>query len=142
MPSSNYSKIHPKSLEKLRALPSDPAVQQQLGLPQQPGESDEMWRARKRQAAHFITQGKVHASFWLGLIHFDTGRYDQAIQWLRKRTLDAYPNGQWTDSAHYNLARAYEALGQKEKARELYLLDDSPQAHGSLIRARRLSQAD
>lgn len=123
----------------LSALPSDPDVQQQLGVPQQPGESDEMWLQRKKQATYFYTLGKIHASYWLALIHFDTGRYEQAIQWLEKRTLAAYPNGQWTGSARYNLARSYEASGQIERARELYLLDESPQAHGNLLRARRLA---
>ncbi|MCA9241794.1 MAG: hypothetical protein KDA37_16405, partial [Planctomycetales bacterium] len=38
----------------------------------------------------------------------------------------------------YNLARAYESLGDNQRAAELLLADDSPQRHGNRLRAARL----
>ena len=81
---------------------------------------------------------KQNASYWLGLLSYDDGRYDTALDWLARRTLEDYPDGPWTNGARYNLARAYEALGRFEDAIELLKQDDSPGRHGSLLRARQL----
>ncbi|GAG96848.1 unnamed protein product, partial [marine sediment metagenome] len=45
------------------------------------------------------------------------------------------------DGARYNLARAYEVAGQLDKARAIYLADQSPQSHGNRLRARWLERA-
>jgi hypothetical protein len=58
--------------------------------------------------------------------------------WSISRTLDESPNSPWTDGARYNLARALEGKGLFAEARENYLLDESPQRHGNLLRARYL----
>ena len=58
----------------------------------------------------------------------------------RNARLDASPDGPWTNGARYNLARCYEQMGQLDKAQQLYLIDESPQRHGNLIRARRLEK--
>ena len=84
---------------------------------------------------------KADASFWLGLLSYDTGKYEVAAEWLGKRTLDATPNGPWTAGARYNLARTHEALGDVKRAIELLEMDDSPQRHGNLLRARQLSES-
>lgn len=81
---------------------------------------------------------KQAASLWLGIICYEEGDYPVAIDYFSKRTLEAAPDGPWTAGAQYNLARAYEASGQLDKAIELYEDDDSPQRHGNLLRARRL----
>jgi tetratricopeptide (TPR) repeat protein len=81
---------------------------------------------------------KQNASFWLGIIAYDEGHYDVAIDYFLKRTIEAYPDGPWTAAAQYNLARCYEKIAQPEKAIKLYEDDDSPQRHGNLLRARRL----
>jgi hypothetical protein len=52
--------------------------------------------------------------------------------------LESDPEGPWKNGARYNLARCYEAMGRIEDARQLYLIDDSPQRHGCLLRARQL----
>ena len=85
-------------------------------------------------------RSKLYASYWLGLIHYETGKHDVAADWLRDRTLGSYPKDRWTPGARYNLARAYESLGEKDKARDLYYDDDSPQKYGSLLRARLLKK--
>jgi hypothetical protein len=64
--------------------------------------------------------------------------YEVAVNWLKVRTLDSDPDGPWKNGARYNLARCYEAMGQVAEARQMYLIDDSPQRHGCLLRARQL----
>lgn len=81
---------------------------------------------------------KQDASFWLGLVAFERGRYPAAIEHLKKRTLEASPNGPWTAGANYNLARSYEALQRLPEAIALYEADQSPQRHGNLLRAKKL----
>lgn len=78
------------------------------------------------------------ASYWLGVVAFERERYAAAVEHLRKRTLEASPDGPWTAGARYNLARCYEQLGRVPEAIELYEADQSPQRHGNLLRARRL----
>ncbi|RIK79716.1 MAG: hypothetical protein DCC67_10125 [Planctomycetota bacterium] len=87
--------------------------------------------------------GKAAASYWLGLLSYDRGKYDIAASWLGDRTLDRASQGRWAHGARYNLARAYEALGNFEEAVKLLRSDpaDAPQRHGNLVRARRLEQA-
>ncbi len=88
---------------------------------------------------------KELASFWLGLIAFEQGEYGVAINYLEKRVLDAFPKGEFAESATYNLARAYEQQGhiqndtaQLEKARTLLRKQKSAaQAIGNRIRAAR-----
>jgi tetratricopeptide (TPR) repeat protein len=117
-------------------------VRETLGLVQQQGERDVMWRARLASSKMMMAQAKQHATYWLGLAQYDTGKYESAVEWLERRTLKDDPDGPWKHSATYNLARAYEALGQAERARELYLADiESPQRHGNLVRARAIEQS-
>jgi len=81
---------------------------------------------------------KGDASYWLGLLSFDLGKYKVANDWFAMRTLAATPDGPWTAGARYNLARTHEALGDLPAAIELLEASDSPQRHGNLIRARTL----
>jgi len=74
----------------------------------------------------------------LGLIAFEEKNYPVAIDYFSRRTLEATPDGPWTDGAHYNLGRTYEANGQLAEAIDLYQSDRSPQKHGNRLRARRL----
>ena len=87
-----------------------------------------------------MRHAKQHASFWLGLICFDEHDYPVAIDYFRKRTLEATPDGPWTPAARYNLARTYEAMGDLPQAIALYEADDSPQSHGNHLRARQLRE--
>lgn len=84
---------------------------------------------------------KADASYWLGLLSYDTGKYEIATEWLQNRTLDALPNGPWTSGARYNLARTREAMGDLPAAIALLEADDSPQRAGNLLRAKRLRES-
>ena len=85
-------------------------------------------------------RAKGDASYWLGLLCYDLGKYEVAVHWLGQRTLEASPDGPWTPGARYNLARVYEALGKLPKAVQLLTADTSPQRHGNHLRARQLKQ--
>jgi tetratricopeptide (TPR) repeat protein len=81
---------------------------------------------------------KQDASYWLGTIALEQQNYPVAVDYFSRRTLELHPDGPWTDGAHYNLARTYEASGQPERAIDIYQSDSSPQKHGNRLRARRL----
>ena len=88
---------------------------------------------------------KEYASYWLGILAYEEGRPDVAVDYFQKRTLEAYPDGVFTVGAKYNLARSLEALGRDSEdssltaeAISLYDEDASPQSHGNRLRAERL----
>jgi tetratricopeptide (TPR) repeat protein len=87
------------------------------------------------------TTAKADASYWLGLLSFDLGKYQVADDWFRTRTLAAFPNGPWTAGAQYNLARTLIELGKPDEAIAILEADQSPQRHGNLILARTLKPA-
>ena len=69
------------------------------------------------------------------------GRPDVAVDYFRKRTLEAYPEGLWQQGARYNLARSLEWMGRESldadaraEAIALYESSDSPQSHGDRLR--------
>ena len=83
-----------------------------------------------------LKRRKQAASYWLGLIAMERGRYETAIQHFERRTLKDWPDSPWTAGARFNLARSLEALGQLERAAKIYAADTSPQWHGNHLRAR------
>lgn len=84
---------------------------------------------------------KHHATYWLGLTYHEAGNESAAIEWLAKRTMEAFPPSPWIPGARYNLARVYEDLGQWDAARKWLESDkDSPQRLGNLLRARQIAK--
>jgi tetratricopeptide (TPR) repeat protein len=122
----------------INQIESSPEVQAGLGLVRT-RENDQEWKRRLEMAKGMVINIKQTASYWLGIIHYETGRYETAVDWLKQRTLDVADNP-WKPGARYNLARVYEALGDPELARKTLLLDDSPQRHGDLLLARYLRE--
>ncbi len=120
-------------------ISTSPEIQQELGIVRG-RENDQQWAVHLQSSEMMVIRTKQNASLWLGLIHYDTGRYEDARDWFQIRCLEAYDDGPWTAAARYNLARTHEKLGELETARQLYLLDESPQKHGNLLRARMLRQ--
>jgi len=90
-----------------------------------------------------IMQGKLAASYWLGLIQYDVGEFDAAYDYFSVRTLQIGSMVFWTPGAHYNIARTLEALGHRQEAIEKYesieLLRRNP---GNLLRAHWLKELD
>lgn len=85
-----------------------------------------------------LTISKMHASYFMGLAQFDRGAFPVAVEWFQNLTLKATPDGPWTMSAKYNLARSLEAQKKYREARDIYLANQGPQKEGDLLRARRL----
>jgi hypothetical protein len=83
---------------------------------------------------------KVAASYWVGLLLFDQGKYNLAEGWLGDPRLAAEDRGCWANGTRYNLARTYEAEGKNAEAIQLYEADDSPQRDGNRLRARWLKE--
>jgi hypothetical protein len=118
-----------KADQWIDALQTSEEARRQIGLPPLPPELN----PQQRQMALAIQQSqlrlnKQHAGYWLGLAQYDLGRYETAVNWLKDRTLEAWPDGVWTGGARYNLGRTYEALGRIEDARRLYFQSRSPSA--------------
>ncbi|MBI1900985.1 MAG: hypothetical protein HYS13_07725 [Planctomycetia bacterium] len=103
------------------------------------------------------TRGRT-AVYWLGLVAFERGSYDDAIMYFKDMVPEADKEGVWARGTKYNLARSCEAAGladlpvatdakRQQKAREklqaaidLYEADTSPQRHGNLLRAKWLRE--
>jgi hypothetical protein len=87
------------------------------------------------------TNAKQCATYLLGLLSYDDGKYDVAADWFRRPELNE-TEAATADGARYNLARSLEAQGKLEEAIPLLENDTSPQVAGNKIRARNLkSQA-
>jgi hypothetical protein len=80
---------------------------------------------------------KLNATYWVGLLSFDEGRFDVAAHWLARPELTA-PASPRASGARYNLARTFEAQEKLKEAIELLEQDATPQAHGNRLRARTL----
>jgi hypothetical protein len=80
---------------------------------------------------------KLDATYWIGLMSYDDGKFDVAADWLGRPELTA-DDSLWASGARYNLARAQEARSNFADAAKLLEEDKSPQQHGNRIRARRL----
>ncbi len=115
-------------------------------LPNDQASRDLIVHAAKQQ----MSKAKEYASYWLGLIAFEEGQYEVAIDFFKTRTLETYPDGLWKTGATYNLARTYEQLGDTlpspellRQARQTYLLDQtSPYGPGNRLRATRIELAE
>jgi tetratricopeptide (TPR) repeat protein len=85
-------------------------------------------------------QMRDSAVYWLGMIWFDRGGYEMAVEFLGQMTLQSGPENIWTNNARFNLARCYEELGKLPEAIALYEADRSPQRYGNRLRAERLKR--
>ena len=128
------SRVPKRQLEELF---SSKKVQSAFGI-KKADESDMVFQNRMAYTQAMMSQTKLNSTYWLGLAHFDSGRWEAALPWFKARTLEATPDSPWIDAATYNLARCYEALGQVSDARDIYLRDDSVQQLGNILRARQL----
>ncbi|HEY5312352.1 MAG TPA: hypothetical protein VIK18_07520 [Pirellulales bacterium] len=91
-----------------------------------------------QQLVALARRAKQDAGYWLGLLAFERGLYETAVDYFRNRTLQPHPDGPWTEGAHYNLARAYEALGNWADATTQFDATRSAQRAGNRVRAGRL----
>ncbi|MFN3189330.1 MAG: tetratricopeptide repeat protein [Aureliella sp.] len=126
--------------ESLRQLTYNPAVQQELGIPRQPGEEKEQHDRKVQQAQIVFRKAKVDAAFLMAQLHFDRGNYDAAENWFSKRVIDNQNPlaAKWNAIARYSLARIYQEQGEIDKAAEQLTFEDSPMEAGNRLRLRYL----
>jgi hypothetical protein len=122
--------------EAIRNLATNRQLLKLMDIERDPLEPEEVFRTNVMMRQSLLLASREHASYFLGLVHFETGSFRTSANWLKKRTLDDFPEGQWKFGAAYNLARARERTGEWERARQLFLLSESPQRHGDVLRAR------
>ncbi len=126
---------------------SDDRLAETLGMnPEQMPEDPQVIRSLVDAHRLGMRTHKRYATYWLGLISFEQGKYETAVNFFKKRLLDRDTDAEWTQGARYNLARTYEQMGYSSgnsskfsDARRYYIEDaNSPQAAGNRIRAARL----
>jgi hypothetical protein len=83
------------------------------------------------------TTAKMAATYWVGLLSFDEGKFDIAGDWLRRASA-GNADSPWSAGVRYNLARSLEAQNKFDEAAALLDEDRSPQRHGNRLRARTL----
>jgi tetratricopeptide (TPR) repeat protein len=101
-----------------------------------------------RESKDQAIRSKYLATYWLGLLAYETGKFRVAADYFQKRILDVDDNNPWEQGARYNLARANESIGLRDgdpayvhAAIELLRAPHStPQRTGNLLRAERLSR--
>jgi hypothetical protein len=111
-----------------------------------PGSQREIELTAVARLKSIVRLAKQDAGFWLGLMAYEQGKsdprkYDMAVDYLAKGTLDAYPDGPWTSGAGYNLGRVYEAQKSYPQAIQQYRGNSgSAQSYGDQLRARWLEK--
>jgi hypothetical protein len=127
---------------KIEQIRSDPEVQKIL---ETSGRLPKDYAARKKVIEDIIRR-KQHASYWLGLVAYETGDDNVAIDFFKTRSLKAFPEGPWADGTRYNLARTYQRQAESDEdklplAIELLRESGGAQRHGNLILARQMEES-
>jgi hypothetical protein len=84
------------------------------------------------------SSAKLHATYCVGLLSFDDGKFEVAADWFSNADLGA-KSSPLRAGARYNLARSLEAQDKLKEAIGLLEQGDSPQQHGNALRARELA---
>lgn len=126
MPPGAAKPITRRELESQRAM-----VAQRLGEMQ-----DDFQRNSET-----LTEMKILATYWSGVLAAQQGDYASAIDFLNRRLLQMFPRTRFSGGALYNLGRVYEAQGQADRAIRFYLADlETQSAQGNLMRAALLAE--
>lgn len=80
---------------------------------------------------------KTNATYWLGLVTYDDGKFGVAANWFQRPEL-VKADSVWATGAKYNLGRSLEAEQKFEEAAAVLENDTSPQQQGNKWRARDL----
>lgn len=126
---------------ELAKLNIDVELQKSYGIRRELGMDRGTYERQIQYVRSMIQMRKRTATYWLSLIQYDDQRYENAKNWLDKRSLDESQRSFWEPAARYNLARTLERLGDTDRAIELYKSENTPQEHGNRIRARLLAKA-
>ena len=125
----------------LDKLAYDKDVQNALQVSRGRNESLENFVQKVEQIKQFSKSSKYDVSAFLGMLQFDRGNFDAAIDWLDERTLQVVGTGAWHPQAEYLLARSYELNGDREQALQYLKKENRPQEAGNRMRARLLESS-
>lgn len=81
---------------------------------------------------------KTLATLFLANLSYDQGAYGTSRKWLENEALQSKSADAYRATVTYNLARAYEALGELERAIGLLSKIEGPMASGAKLRAKAL----
>ena len=131
-----YSMIYKDS--KIDSLASDQLFQRRLSISQGQMSSDEFQRMIQGVQAN-MRLVRRDSGFFLSCCHFEFGNYSTAANWLtRLETIE--DTKRWQDAINYLRARSLEAQRNYAAAIEIYERQDSIHFHGDLIRVRQLKK--
>lgn len=125
---------------EIEALETNVDLQLQYGVRRTLGQTPEEYQMMIQNIQIYMQMAKRAASYWISLIHYDEGDYQNARNWYEKRVLDEDQASVWVPSAKYNLGRSLERLDAMAEAVELYKTEGVPQEHGNRLRARLLEK--
>ncbi|MEM9826807.1 MAG: tetratricopeptide repeat protein [Planctomycetota bacterium] len=117
-------------------------LQNDYGVRRQANTTPEEYDRQIRAVQSLFRMTKRTATYWISLMQYDDGRFDDASNWFSQRVLLDDQQNVWGNSAKYNLARTYERLGKIDKAIEIYKTQGISNEHGHRIRARLLGKQD
>lgn len=141
----SFRPLYAARLREFRGVLDGPEGAKMAYLAARPGNAviAEMLRGlpppQAEQVKRMYDELKVDATYWLGVLTLSEKEYETAVDYLDRMTLQANPEGIWSDAARANLARARLALGERDEAARLLREDASPQRFGSRLLADRLS---
>jgi hypothetical protein len=121
-------------------LRTDVELQQKYDVRRQLGMKNEEHDRMIEVVQGLIRATKRTATYWISMVQYEDGLYDNAQNWMEKRVLDDDQAFIWGQAAQYNLARTAEKLGQIDRAIELHKVRGLPTEHGSRLRARLLAK--
>ena len=125
---------------EIAKLQTDVELQKAYGIRRELGMDPRIYNQLVIKAQEMMRSGKRTATYWIGLLQYDDGRYETAQSWLTQRVIDDSQDSRWDSAAVYNAARTAEKLGNDERAIELYKSEKNSRPHGSRIRARLLTK--
>ena len=140
----SFRPLYAARLREFRGLLDGPDGAKMAYLAARPGNAviAEMLRGlpppQAEQLKRMYDELKGDATYWLGVLTLSEKEYETAVDYLDRMTLQANPEGVWSDAARANLARARLALGERDEAARLLREDASPQRFGSRLLADRL----
>ncbi len=141
----SFRPLYAARLREFRGVLDGPDGAKMAYLAARPGNAviAEMLRGlpppQAEQVKRMYDELKGDATYWLGVLTLGEKEYETAVDYLDRMTLQANPDGVWSDAARANLARARLALGERDEAARLLREDASPQRFGSRLLADRLS---
>lgn len=123
---------------EITQLRDDVSLQLQYGIRRDLGVTPSEYDSQILKIQEIMRTGKLTATYWLGIIQFESRNFNSAVDWLKICASGNHEISELSSAARYNLARCYENLGDVSSAVELLRTKGDPQEHGNRIRSRLL----